>query len=86
MLPVPGTAHQVRHDDGHFQVVGRPNSEARRYGDILLRLCLLPNVDPVVAIVMLTNFYSVQPRRLSDLRQYLGLNLFRVVWLRFVPL
>ena len=63
----------------HRQIIGQPNAGTSRYGDILIRLGLLPNVDPVLAVVVPGNLHTVQSGRLADLRQHLGLDLFRVV-------
>ncbi len=50
-----------------------------RYGDFLVRLRLLPNIDPVLAVAVLGYLHMVQARRPADLRQHLGLDLLRVV-------
>ena len=45
----------------------------------VIRFTLLPDVDPVLAVVMIADLDTVQPRRLADLRQDLGFDLLGVV-------
>ena len=53
--------------------------ETNRSSNVLVRLRPLPNVDTVLAVVVLGYLHMVQPRRPADLRQHLGLDLLRVV-------
>ena len=59
----------------HRQIIGRPNEGTNRYGDVLVRLRPLPNVDPVPAVLVKGYLHVVQAWRFADLRQYLGLDL-----------
>lgn len=63
------------------QIIGQANAETRRYGNILIRFSLLPDVDPVLAVVEWGYRHMVESGQLADLRQYLGFDLIRVAWL-----
>ena len=43
----------------------------------VIRFRLLPDVDTVLPAVVLGNLHTVQPGRLADLRQHLGLDAVR---------
>ena len=63
----------------YLQVIGRSNAGTSRYDDVFIRLGLLPDVDPIVSIVLLTNLNTMQTGRLADLCQHLGFDCFGVV-------
>jgi len=53
--------------------------ETNRSSNVLIRRRPLPNVDTVLAVVVIGYLHMVQPRRPADLRQHLGLDLLRMV-------
>ena len=67
---------------GNLQVIGRADAGRNGYRGVLDRLGLFPNIDPIIAVVVPGNLHAMQAGRLSDFRQYLGRDLFCVVWRR----
>jgi hypothetical protein len=59
------------------QIVGQPNAETSHYGNVLIRFGLLPDVDPVLAVVEWGYRHMVESRQLTDCRQDLGLDSIR---------